>query len=164
MISQELQKARSYEAAKEKLIPKSDRPAFHLSSRVGWMNDPNGFSFYKGQYHLFYQYYPYGLGWNSMHWGHAVSHDLLHWSYLPAALAPDKDYDNRGCFSGSAVTLPDGRHLIAYTSVTDEIQPGGDIRQIQDGGRFLASGVLRAHIDQHQVVVRPARYNAEPLL
>ena len=73
------------------------------------MNDPNGFSFYNGQYHLFYQYYPYDSHWGLMHWGHAVSSDLLHWTYLPAALAPDEAYDKDGCFSGSAISLPDGR-------------------------------------------------------
>ena len=54
------------------------------------MNDPNGFSFYHGKYHMFYQYHPYDSHWGPMYWGHAVSEDLLHWEYLPADLAPDK--------------------------------------------------------------------------
>ncbi|HAE45642.1 MAG TPA: sucrose-6-phosphate hydrolase [Lachnospiraceae bacterium] len=152
MISKELQRARAYEAAKEKLISESDRPAFHLSSRVGWMNDPNGLSFYNGQYHMFYQYHPYDSHWGPMHWGHAVSQDLLHWSYLPAALAPDQEYDRCGCFSGSAVTLPDGRHLIAYTSVTDEIQPGGDIRQIQQQSLAVGDGLTYEKVDSNPVL------------
>ena len=84
-----LERARRYEAEHERAISETDRPAFHLSSRVGWMNDPNGFSLYGGLYHLFYQYHPYDSNWGPMHWGHAVSKDLLHWDYLPAALAPD---------------------------------------------------------------------------
>ena len=59
MISETLREARRYEEVAEQYIQKSDKPAFHLAARVGWMNDPNGFSYYKGQYHLFYQYYPF---------------------------------------------------------------------------------------------------------
>ena len=59
MTSQTLREARKYEEASEKMIKKEERPDFHLSARTGWMNDPNGFSYYNGQYHMFYQYYPY---------------------------------------------------------------------------------------------------------
>lgn len=120
MTSQTLREARKYEEASEKMIKKEERPDFHLSVRTGWMNDPNGFSYYKGQYHMFYQYYPYDTKWGAMHWGHAVSRDLLHWEYLPAALAPDEAYDRDGCFSGSAVELPDGRQLLMYTGVVSQ--------------------------------------------
>ena len=115
-----LDKAREYEAVNGRKIPSEKRPAFHISPYVGWMNDPNGFSWYKGQYHLFYQYNPYKTQWDSMHWGHVVSKDLLHWEYLPAALAPDEEYDKIGCFSGSAAELPDGQQLLIYTSVDHE--------------------------------------------
>ena len=117
MTSRKLAEARRYEEEAQHKIPEDRRPAFHLSTRAGWMNDPNGFSFYDGKYHLFYQYYPYDPHWGPMHWGHAVSEDLLHWEYLPAAMAPDMPYDQDGCFSGSAITLPDGRHLLMYTGV-----------------------------------------------
>ena len=119
MISQTLRKARQTEEAFEKRIEKKSRPLFHLCPRTGWMNDPNGFTFYQGKYHLFYQYYPYDSLWGPMHWGHAVSEDLLRWTYAPAALAPDEPYDKDGVFSGSALQLPDGRMLIAYTGVQE---------------------------------------------
>lgn len=76
------------------------RPQFHFSPEAHWMNDPNGLIYYKGEYHLFYQYYPDGVKWGPMHWGHATSKDLVHWNHLPVALAPD---DLGDIFSGSVV-------------------------------------------------------------
>lgn len=115
-----LNQAREYEERFSGNIEANDRPAFHLPARIGWMNDPNGFSFYNGRYHLFYQYYPYDAKWGKMHWGHAASDDLVHWDFLPCALAPSESYDaGMGCFSGSAIALPDGRHMIMYTGVGD---------------------------------------------
>ena len=83
-----LEAARAFERRAAARIPAADRPGFHLTPPVGWMNDPNGFCFYHGAYHLFFQYYPYDTVWGPMHWGHATSADLLHWTYLPCALAP----------------------------------------------------------------------------
>lgn len=87
--------------AAENLYQEATRPQFHFSSRRGWNNDPNGLLYYKGEYHLYYQHNPYGWNWGNMHWGHAVSQDLVHWTELPIALYPQMHGD--WCFSGSAV-------------------------------------------------------------
>ena len=140
-MSQALRDARRYEEAMERAIPAEDRPAFHLSARVGWLNDPNGFSLYGGKYHLFYQYNPYDSHWGPMHWGHAVSADLLHWEYCPAVLAPDMPYDRDGCYSGSAIALPDGRHMLMYTGVQHVPSETGQMRHLQTQNLAFGDGV-----------------------
>ncbi len=152
MISQILRDARKYEETMEKNIADDTRPEFHLSARVGWMNDPNGFCYYKGQYHMFYQYYPYESKWGPMHWGHAVSSDLLHWEYLPCALAPDEAYDRDGCFSGSAVALPDGRHLLMYTGVLKEHQARDIYREVQTQCIAVGDGIDYEKYEQNPVL------------
>lgn len=131
-MSEKLLRARAYEKEEAEKIKKEQRPVFHFSAPVGWLNDPNGFSTYQGEYHLFYQYYPYETRWGSMHWGHAKSRDFIQWEYLPAALAPDEEYDNFGVFSGGAVEA-EGRHYLMYTGVEEKILPDGSkqIRQNQ---------------------------------
>lgn len=91
--------------AKENVNPRY-RLTYHIAAPVGWINDPNGFSFYQGNYHLFYQYYPYDSVWGPMHWGHVISQDLVNWTQLPTALLPDE----KQCFSGSAIV--DGETMV----------------------------------------------------
>ena len=76
------------------------RPQFHFTPERNWMNDPNGMVYHDGEYHLFYQYNPFGDKWGHMSWGHAVSRDLVHWKHLPVALAEEGDLR---IYSGSAV-------------------------------------------------------------
>ena len=76
------------------------RPGYHFTPNENWMNDPNGMVYYEGEYHLFYQYNPFGNTWGHMSWGHAVSKDLIEWEHLPLALAEENDVM---IFSGSAV-------------------------------------------------------------
>ena len=90
----------------EKLFDELYRPQFHFTPEQNWQNDPNGLVYYAGEYHLFFQHNPFGREWGFMHWGHAISTDLVHWKHLPLALYPDNDSkDTIDCteFSGSGI-------------------------------------------------------------
>jgi fructan beta-fructosidase len=87
--------------AQEPMYREKQRPQFHFSSRRGWNNDPNGLVYFHGEFHLFYQHNPYGWDWGNMHWGHAISVDLVRWKELPIALYPHRFGD--WVFSGSAI-------------------------------------------------------------
>lgn len=90
------------------------RQHYHIMTPGGWLNDPNGLCYFKGYYHVFYQFHPYSSQWGPMHWGHVRSHDLVHWEQLPIALIPGDPEDSGGCFSGSAIIKGDRLYLI-YT-------------------------------------------------
>ena len=91
------------------------KPTFHFSPPIGWLNDPNGLSLFKGLYHLFYQYNPYDSIWGQMHWGHATSKDFIKWEHLEVALYPKKPFiDGGAAFSGTAIEK-DGIHYLLYT-------------------------------------------------
>ena len=109
-----LEKANIYINNNKNKVNKNHRNKYHLMPPIGWMNDPNGFIYFQGYYHLFYQFYPYGAYHGPMHWGHARSKDLIKWETLPVALAPDEEYDKDGCFSGTAIEK-DGNILLMYT-------------------------------------------------
>ena len=98
------------------------RPQYHFLPPANWMNDPNGLIQWKNQFHLFYQYNPYGAFHGSIHWGHAVSTDLVHWRHLPVALVPTPDGpDKDGCWSGCAIDH-NGIPTIFYTGVSPQVQ------------------------------------------
>lgn len=92
------------------------RPQLHFTAPYHWINDPNGLIYYQGKYHIFYQHFPYAPHWGTMHWGHAVTEDFIHFEHLPIALYPSKEYDRNGCFSGSAIEK-DGQLYLYYTSI-----------------------------------------------
>ena len=126
-----LEKTRAFEG---RALPDTDhsrRPLFHVTGSTGWINDPNGFSVYEGEVHLFYQAHPYTKTHGPMHWGHIKTTDFVNWTYLPTALAPEEGYDRNGCFSGTAITLEDGRHLLMYTGVDEKGKDHTERKQTQ---------------------------------
>ncbi|KFI75050.1 glycoside hydrolase family 32 protein [Bifidobacterium mongoliense] len=132
LMQQSVQNAQRHIDAQAPAVSKSAmRQRYHFMAQCGWINDPNGLIYFRGQYHFFYQYNPYGSFWSEMYWGHAVSDDLLHWKYLPVALAPSESYDDHpqgGCFSGSAIEK-DGRLYVIYTGTANH---GNGFEQTQN--------------------------------
>ncbi|MGB7170667.1 MAG: glycoside hydrolase family 32 protein [Acidobacteriaceae bacterium] len=122
------------EVSEAQLANDPRRPQYHLLPARNWMNDPNGPIYWGGQYHMFFQYNPHAAVWGDMHWGHAVSPDMIHWRHLPVALAPTPGGpDAAGCFTGSA--LNDGaRVAILYTGVVSAPENETTIR---DGAHSL---------------------------
>lgn len=143
-----LKKADAY-IEKNKLSSK-ELPEFHVAPQIGWINDPNGFSYYNGKAHLFYQFHPYGKEWGPMHWGHCVSSDLIKWEYCPVALAPDMDYDVDGCFSGSAIATDKG-HMLVYTGVSHE-EINGERQEFQNQCIALGDGKSYKKIEKNPVI------------
>eukprot|EP01026_Neomeris_dumetosa_P037854 TRINITY_DN3075_c0_g1_i5.p1 TRINITY_DN3075_c0_g1~~TRINITY_DN3075_c0_g1_i5.p1 ORF type:complete len:557 (+),score=48.93 TRINITY_DN3075_c0_g1_i5:105-1775(+) len=97
-----------------------NRPAYHVQPCQGWLNDPNGPIYFKGQYHVFFQHVPDSNDWQwRIQWGHCVSEDLIHWRRLPSALTPSsKPYDKDGCWSGCCTVDTDGKPYLIYTGVS----------------------------------------------
>lgn len=136
------------------------RPAYHFTPPQGWMNDPNGLVYDNGQYHLFYQFHPYSTVWGPMHWGHAVSKDLVHWENRPVAIAPDE----RGTiFSGSAVLdvnnttgfgTKENPPLVAVFTLYNEAYKATGLAQAQNQG-------LAYSLDQGRTWVK---YKKNPVL
>ena len=152
MTSELLQRARQFEETHMKDISPEERPLYHVTGGTGWINDPNGFSFYKGEYHLFYQYHPYSNEWGPMHWGHMVSKDLIRWERRPVVMAPDQEYDNAGCFSGSALELSDGRHLLMYTGVGKVTEKDGSQKEYQTQCMAVGDGTEYEKYEQNPVI------------
>ena len=143
--------ARDYEKAHLADIGREERPAYHVSPAMGWMNDPNGFSYYKGKYHIFYQYYPYDTKWGPMHWGHYTTTDFVRWEFLPAALSPDETYES-GCYSGSAVETEDGRHLIMYTAHLEQELENGENKTLETQCIAVGDGVDYVKYEKNPVL------------
>lgn len=141
MTSAKLQQARDFETKYVSFIPEEERPAFHVTGGIGWINDPNGFSVYKGEYHLFFQYHPYSTNWGPMHWGHVKTKDFIRWERLPIAMAPDEEFDRDGCFSGSAIELSDGRQMLMYTGVYKIRREDGIVQEIQHQCVAVGDGI-----------------------
>lgn len=131
LMQQKIEKAQRWIDCRKQVVKDGDmRQHYHFMAQAGWINDPNGLIYFKGKYHFFYQYNPYEGFWGSIYWGHAVSDDMLHWEYLPLALAPSEVYDEHprgGCFSGSAIEH-DGRLFLMYTAAANE---GRGVEQTQ---------------------------------
>lgn len=112
----------------------------HLKAPDMWINDPNGFIYYKGKYHLFYQCFLYEPRWGRMHWGHAVSEDLVHWEHQKIALFPSKKADRDGCFSGSAVEHG-GKLYLYYTGVR-YLEEDPEDTNLYANGQFESSQMM----------------------
>ncbi|MBQ3078430.1 MAG: glycoside hydrolase family 32 protein [Clostridia bacterium] len=126
------------------------RLEYHFEPKTGWMNDPNGLVYFNGQYHAFFQHYPYRPVWGQMHWGHATSDDLISWQEMPIALFPDQEYeDEGGCFSGSAIVKDDCLYLF-YTSVSKRLGQTQSVAMTRDGKTFekySGNPVIRSYPD-----------------
>lgn len=116
-----------------------NRLSYHITPSIGWLNDPNGLVYFRGEYHVFYQTYPYDVKNSNIYWGHVKSKDLIHWEECPIALAPDKEYDINGCFTGSAVVVND-ELVLMYTGhrlTKDAYIETQNIAKSKDGINFI---------------------------
>ena len=100
---------------------KKFEPGYHIRPPKGWLNDPNGLSFFKGCYHVFYQYVPDNPNGGLKYWGHYRSVDLIDWEECPVMLSPDQDYDKNGVYSGSAIIKDDKMYLFYTGNVKSRV-------------------------------------------
>jgi beta-fructofuranosidase len=146
----------------------SQRPLFHLASPAGWINDPNGLSFYKApsatpECHIFYQYHPFSTKWGPMHWGHSTTKDFIVWKQEPVALAPDTPADCAGCFSGTAVDV-DGKQVIAYTGVSKKNSSAKENIAVQNQCIAIGDGKVYKKLSCNPVITAkdiPFEYEQE---
>ncbi|SCI08701.1 Beta-fructosidase [uncultured Ruminococcus sp.] len=129
------------------------REQYHFNPYQGWINDPNGLCYFKGYYHLYYQYNPFGQEWNNMYWGHAASKDLMHWVHLPVCLEPQEELRGNtqakgGAFSGSAVVSGD-EILFYLTRHFGPLEDGPETIEYQTFTRSRDS----IHFEPEQVIV-----------
>lgn len=113
-LARDISRVEQYIAHNRNQVKRKFRPNYHITVPIGWLNDPAGFTYFNGQYHLFYQFYPYNSAWGPMHWGHVVSENLVDWMYYPVALIPTEYYESSGCLSGCAITHS-GYLILFYT-------------------------------------------------
>ncbi len=131
----------------------SYRPHYHISVPFGWGNDPNGFIYYKGKIHLFYQNFPHKPEWGPMHWSHVATEDFIRWEQRPEALYPDQPYELVcGCCSGSTIEK-DGRLYLMYTAAQPLMQrqciavsDDGDHFQKDPGNPILTAEMMSPEI------------------
>eukprot|EP00882_Tetradesmus_deserticola_P027882 GHRQ01031021.1.p1 GENE.GHRQ01031021.1~~GHRQ01031021.1.p1 ORF type:complete len:289 (+),score=47.53 GHRQ01031021.1:214-1080(+) len=107
------------------------RPGYHITVPYGWLNDPHGLFQRNGTTHMFFQYNPRALAWGAPFWGHVVSQDLVHWTWLPPALLPDQPYDRGGVWSGSATIDNEGVPVLTYTAAGSSVPEYGNFFQQQ---------------------------------
>ncbi|RFC00708.1 beta-fructofuranosidase [Rhizobium leguminosarum bv. trifolii] len=135
-----------------------NRPQLRFSPFQAWMNDPNGLCFIDGRYHLFYQFHPVEAEWGPMHWGHAVSDDLYHWTHLPVFLHPEENLwslgATGGAFSGSAFVGPDGKLSFFYTERLPAYDLYKDYKEVQKKV-VPSAGLLRPEASQLVLVDGP---------
>ncbi|MDE7243722.1 MAG: glycoside hydrolase family 32 protein [Oscillospiraceae bacterium] len=118
------------EAAERQTLPDSPwRLGLHLMPPVGWLNDPNGLCFFRGEYHVFYQYSPFHAEGGVKFWGHYKSRDMISWEQCPVMLYSDETFDVHGAYSGSALCEEDGMYLF----YTGNVKHGGDYDHILNG-------------------------------
>lgn len=143
------------------LYKEKNRPQFHFTTRRGWINDPNGLIYYEGESHLFYQHNPFERDWENMHWGHAVSKDLIHWTELPDALYPDHlgtmfsgsaviDYDNTAGFNKGKTPAM----VVAFTAASSD-------RQVQGIAYSLDKGRTFTKYDKNPVINSKEKWNSQ---